>query len=280
MLSTFGRPDHNHPYTKGPVMVSVKPIPANARFQDLTGKTFDRLTVIGYAGLKNKNRFWLCRCSCGNIRVTAASSLTEAAAKGYGISCGCIRRDKADPDLLFWMRTKKVGDCIEWQGARTRQGYGQVTIGRAHLRSHRYAYEQCVGPIGDLMVCHKCDNPACVRPEHLFLGTAKDNVRDMVSKDRHLFGEKGNGAKLTETQAKEIIHRRIVFNISAKEIAAEYKLDEATVRSIVRGSTWTKLSAWRVESRAIRKTLVAVKLCPKCQGNGFVECRDWKDGIA
>lgn len=81
--------------------------------------------------------------------------------------------------------------CWLWTGGLTRGGYGILRVGslsdgsRRSARASRLAYSLFVGPIdGDLFVCHKCDVPACVNPDHLFLGTARDNIRDMVKKGR------------------------------------------------------------------------------------------------
>ena len=79
------------------------------------------------------------------------------------------------------------GDCWEFQGCRTDFGHGQISADRKNirLRAHRVAWEIWKGPIPEgLCVLHKCDNPPCCNPEHLFLGTKKDNTRDMISKGR------------------------------------------------------------------------------------------------
>lgn len=80
---------------------------------------------------------------------------------------------------------KCSGGCWIWNGSRTRDGYPVLTIGRQQHRAHRVSYQEFVGPIPHgLLVCHVCDQPLCVRPEHLFLGTARDNTRDMIAKGR------------------------------------------------------------------------------------------------
>ena len=87
----------------------------------------------------------------------------------------------------FWTKVLPVeSGCWEWQGYRDSAGYGSFAVRPCFpARAPRYAYELMVGDIPEgLWVCHKCDNPPCVRPEHLFLGTALDNHRDMIEKGR------------------------------------------------------------------------------------------------
>lgn len=76
--------------------------------------------------------------------------------------------------------------CWEWQGTRNSGGYGTLSGNENGLLAHRVAYEILVGEIPKgMFVCHKCDNPPCCNPSHLFLGTPKDNIRDMIDKGRH-----------------------------------------------------------------------------------------------
>lgn len=83
-------------------------------------------------------------------------------------------------------RTKKTDACWEWIGCTTSYGYGHVTNAGKRYAAHRLAYELHRGPIPDgILVCHTCDNRKCVRPDHLFLGTHKDNASDSVAKGRH-----------------------------------------------------------------------------------------------
>lgn len=78
-----------------------------------------------------------------------------------------------------------MSDCIEWPHARFSQGYGAVYRDGKTKKAHRIAWEDAYGPIPEgMFVCHRCDNPPCVNIEHLFLGTPRDNVLDMVNKGR------------------------------------------------------------------------------------------------
>lgn len=79
-----------------------------------------------------------------------------------------------------------AGGCRLWIGAKSRHGYGSLSWKMKRLVAHRAAYECAFGPIpSGMVVCHRCDVPACINPTHLFIGTQRDNIRDMISKGRH-----------------------------------------------------------------------------------------------
>lgn len=104
----------------------------------------------------------------------------------YGDLIG--RRPKGAEEFRFWFRVDKSGDCWTWSAARGagKFDYGYFwTDGKKLVKAHRYAYALANGPIPEgMVICHRCDNPPCVRPDHLFLGTQKDNIHDMDAKGR------------------------------------------------------------------------------------------------
>lgn len=92
----------------------------------------------------------------------------------------------------FWKKVHKTDSCWLWTGAKFKSGYGQIDDKGKTLRAHRVSYELRYGVTpGDFHVLHSCDNPPCVNPSHLFLGTVKDNMRDCISKNRHPWQKTG-----------------------------------------------------------------------------------------
>lgn len=130
--------------------------------------------------------------------------------------------------------------CIEWQSA-TRNGYGRLIIGsrtdgtRASVSAHRLSYEVYVGKIpAGLFVCHKCDNPKCINPDHLFVGTRKDNTDDREAKNRnkiHLIRKKGADHPFAKFSDRVISKIRRSTE-STKETAMKYGVSERYVRDI------------------------------------------------
>ena len=105
----------------------------------------------------------------------------------------------------IFSRSQQEGECLVWTGARNSAGYGQIHWEGRTVYVHRLVYETQFGPIPDgLYVCHRCDNPPCFAPDHLFLGTNADNQRDASAKGRKPRGEAHGGHRLTDVQVEAI----------------------------------------------------------------------------
>lgn len=148
----------------------------------------------------------------------------------------------------FLSRVRKTKFCWLWEGAILKPyGYGVFSIGQGTYRAHRIAYELFIGIIPEgLLVCHSCDNRACVNPRHLWLGTHADNTADMHSKGRGFIPSPPKGinhhkAKLTEKDVEQIKKRYAKGNIFQKDLAKEFGVRQSTIGNIITGSTWKHL---------------------------------------
>jgi len=155
----------------------------------------------------------------------------------------------------FWSRVD-VGNedaCWNWKGPKTDRAYGvYAPLPGVLLRAHRVAYALHNGGIDDAMlVCHRCDNPSCCNPKHLFLGTSSDNMRDMVAKGRNkpINGESNPSAKLTAEQARAIY----LDPRTNREIADAYGVAGSLASLIRRRKVWAEATADLPEPPA-RKT--------------------------
>lgn len=136
----------------------------------------------------------------------------------------------------FWKKVKKSDSCWEWQGCYSDYGHGRFRIHKnAEERAHRFSWQLVNGEIPkDKIICHKCDNPKCVNPDHLFLGTPKDNTQDMLSKRREVRGSQASWSKLTPQQVIEILADKRF----QREIAKDYGICQQAVSDIKRRINW------------------------------------------
>jgi HNH endonuclease len=157
-----------------------------------------------------------------------------------------LPRSRAIYEERFWRKVEKTDGCWLWEGSDIiTGGYGRVawTVGGARKRFlvHRLSWELAFGEIpAGLFVLHRCDNPPCVRPDHLWLGTCTDNNRDREEKNRsnHVKGSRIGTSKLTEEQAVEIRRRYTGKRGEQMALAAEFGVTYGAIWSIVHGQSW------------------------------------------
>ena len=135
-----------------------------------------------------------------------------------------------------------VSGCWNWQLSLNHNGYGNFSILRKSNVAHRASYEEFVGPIPEgLCVLHKCDNPRCCNPEHLFLGTIQDNADDKVAKGRSMRGSGHYKAIITEDQAA-LIFNMIQEGFTIADIKSRLGVGEDIIQPIKRGVTWNHVT--------------------------------------
>lgn len=144
----------------------------------------------------------------------------------------------------FWRRVEKTDGCWVWTGCKDRKGYGRFTLEQRWTGAHRFSWVMHNGPISNnLFVCHRCDNPPCVNPGHLFLGTNTDNVADMDTKGRRvcnpLHGAAHPMAKITDAQ---VIAIRQITGRSQQSIADQYGVTQVLISKIRRRDIWKHIA--------------------------------------
>lgn len=135
--------------------------------------------------------------------------------------------------------------CWIWVGSKFQNGYGQISValGKSPVRAHRWSYEHYVGPLREgMFICHRCDNPACVNPDHLFQGTPSENSQDRERKGRGrpAKGTKVHNAKLNDDLVREIraAYKWHDKEFSAAALAKKYGISGSTAFNIIRRKIW------------------------------------------
>lgn len=133
--------------------------------------------------------------------------------------------------------------CWEWISNKIPQGYGMFWHRGKSRRAHRISWEMKNGKIPKgILVLHKCDNPSCVNPDHLFLGNYKLNSLDMLQKKRHraISGEKHYLAKLNILKVRKIREEYSTGNFTQRDLASKYKISQPSIGDIINNKTWRK----------------------------------------
>ena len=213
---------------------------------DYTGKKFFLLTIlkkVSKSNVKEPWRYWLCRCDCGNEKIINISNIKSGKTK----SCGCLYRKS---DEIYFEKVKKrmkknikiKGDCWEWI-VLTKIGYGSTRFRSKPFLAHRMSWIVFKGYIPNRMcVLHKCDNRGCVNPDHLFLGSQKDNIEDMFSKGRKDHkNEKHPGCKLDKDKILQI-RNLLSKDLVQEKIAKIFGVGQNTISAIKTGKRWSHIT--------------------------------------
>lgn len=213
------------------------------RQPDYSGQKFYKLKVIGKVHVYRGLFRWVCLCECGNKIIITGSNLKN----GYKKSCGCWHKPRERSETIeqrFFKYVKKTKSCWNWIGSLNHAGYGQFFYNGRPIVSSRYSWIMHHKEIPKgLFVLHKCDNPKCVNPKHLFLGTQIDNIKDCIKKKRSRYhkGEEKTLAKITENDVKEI---RNIYNNphSASQLGKLYGISKSNILNIVHRKAWKHVS--------------------------------------
>lgn len=193
----------------------------------------------------NEIPYGYCHCGCGQ-----KTKIADSNDKRYGWIKGqprrflrghCARQHPTEKDFWMLVDRRESDACWLWHGDINDSGYGKFRYKSKYVYAHRLAYEFTNGIIPDgLIICHKCDNPACINPNHLFLGTYFDNSQDMIAKGRQrkALGSDSGRAKLTDAQVVEIRKRYAAGGIRQRELASEYDVAKDTIWYLINRKTW------------------------------------------
>lgn len=153
------------------------------------------------------------------------------------------------PNLNFWDKKQiDSNGCWIWTGCKDKDGYGVAWYNKRKTPAHRAAYMiyHKITLDKETFVCHKCDNPPCINPAHLFAGSHKDNMQDKLKKGHHKSafiglswpGSKNGNSSLTEEQVREIRAKYTGKRGQRNDLAVEYKVSPRTIEFVVKRKTW------------------------------------------
>jgi hypothetical protein len=183
----------------------------------------------------------------GSLRGLHQSAGTQSGIAPSTSDDGNTRR-RTDPEARFWAKVDRggqvvredIGNCWTWTAAVDRQGYGLMKCSTGSIRAHRFARALAGDDIAGRVVRHKCDNPPCVRPDHLVTGTQADNIVERDARGRGPQGSRNGRAVLTESDVIEIRAKAAAMPPFGRNVklAAEYGVTKAAIEQAVSGRNW------------------------------------------
>lgn len=221
---------------------------------DLTKTKRGRLTFIKLAYIKNQSTFWECDCDCGKTTIVRGAGKTQ--------SCGCLALEAKSKNgkknknkqshkefILSRIEIDTKTNCWNWTKSLIK-GYARIsgTRSKESPLTSRYVFKYLKGiDPKNKQVCHTCDNPKCVNPDHLFLGTLIDNFKDMKNKGRSARGIKNTKAKLTEYEVKKILSLKGKLN--QHEVGRLFNVCGSTISNIWNKRTWKHITYTKPKRR-------------------------------
>lgn len=149
------------------------------------------------------------------------------------------------PIERFWNKIEKTDTCWIWKGTIA-SGYGILSVNRKNFSAHRYSYELHKGTIKKgLYICHSCDNPKCVNPEHLWAGTPLENSYDMIKKGRAKWNGAPKGAlngnsRLKDQEVREIRNLYLKGGFTHRKLGKKFRVSKTTIGNVVNEILWKK----------------------------------------
>ncbi len=178
---------------------------------------------------------------CGHMFAPDPHELRRGRGKCCSLKCAASKPRRLSLMDRFLKKVNKTETCWLWIGGKSSYGYAKLWNGKKPELASRISWRLFKSDIPDGMcICHRCDNPACVNPDHLFLGTKSDNNVDRAQKGRNRDqrGEKNEIAKLTAEQVLEIRQRHAAGGVTQRRLASEYGVCFQAIHDIIRRRNW------------------------------------------
>ena len=220
--------------------------------KDLSGNTYGTFHVISFSHRNKANYMWLCECTkckenklIDGYELRSERRLVCKSCKQFELQKS--RREDVKYKFLGFIDIKTNG-CWIWNGFKDKDGYGICWRGYYNQRANRTSYWIFNGDFPkEKWILHKCDNPSCVNPDHLYLGDVRQNVKDALERGRFpkganikkgRVGENNHKSKLTSEQVKSIRQEYIPFIRNSQTLAKKYGVSASCINRIVKGDSW------------------------------------------